>query len=278
MHPRRSESCSDVQCETPPSERRRASRDHRCERAHRQGGNEHSGREERGEECARSRRHDHSDDSGVDAGTDQRRSGRWESRSWKKPSPPEVVVSIIVFRYHAIRTSFSSPTTSSGVYIYRVPTRRNTHFPVVSGGQTSNRTQVFILHPLILGQLADNTVAAGGALHGGATTDRLMNLRVAVAQTVKRAMHTARRSGGRVSLGTFGRAQSRRNIERSLGRTQLTRLKGQLIQSSRGETRRSGRAVGGGSGIIRGSGRGMTVERDLLVCSSSGSSSHIQIW
>lgn len=93
----------------------------------------------------------------------------------------EVVVSIIMFRYHAIRTSFSNPTTSSDVYIYRVPTRRNTHFPVVSGGQTSNRTQVFILHPLILGQLADNTVAAGGAIHGGATTDRLMNLGVAVA-------------------------------------------------------------------------------------------------
>lgn len=284
VHPRRSESCSDAQRETPPSGRRRASRDHRCERAHRQGGNERSGREEQGEECARSRRHDHSDGSGADAGTGQRRSGRWESRSWKKQSPPEVVVSIIVFRYHAIRTSFSSPTTSSDIYIYRVPTRRDTHFPVVSGGQTSNRTQVFILHPLIFGQLADNTVAAGGALHGGATTDRLMNLRrVAVAQTVKRAMHTARRSGRRVSLRAFGRAQSRRNIERSLGRTQLTRLKGQLIQSSRGETRRSGRAVGGGggSGIIRGSGRGMTVERDLLVCSSGGSSSsssHIQIW
>lgn len=57
---------------------------------------------------------------------------------------------------------------------------------MVSGGQTSNRTQVFVLHPLILGQLADNTVAAGGALHGGATTDRLMSLTaVAVAQTVE---------------------------------------------------------------------------------------------
>lgn len=282
VHPRHSGSCSDAQCETPPSGRRRASRDHRCERAHRQGGNEHSDREEQGEECATSRRHGHSDGSGVDAGTDQRRSDRWESRSWKKPSPPEVAVSIIVFRYHAIRTSFSSSTTSSDVYIYRVPTRY-TYFPVVSGGQPSNRTQVFILHPLILGQLADNTVAAGGALHGGATTDRLMNLRVTVAQAVKRAMHTARRSGGRVSLRTFGRAQSRRNIEGGLGRTQLTRLKGQLIQSSRGKARRSGRAVdgGGGSGIIRGSGRGMTIERDLVCSSSSsssGSGSHIQIW
>lgn len=103
-----------------------------------------------------------------------------ESQLEEAESAWRVAVSIIVFRYHAIRTSFSSSTTSSDVYIYRVPTRY-TYFPVVSGGQPSNRTQVFILHPLILGQLADNTVAAGGAIHGGATTDRLMNLGVAVA-------------------------------------------------------------------------------------------------
>jgi len=109
-----------------------------------------------------------------------------ESQLEEAESAWRFVVSIIVFRYHAIRTSFSRPTTSSDVYIKHVPTRRDTHFPVVSGGQTSNRTQVFVLHPLILGQLADNTVAAGGALHGGATTDRLMSLTaVAVAQTVE---------------------------------------------------------------------------------------------
>jgi len=49
-------------------------------------------------------------------------------------------------------------------------------------------------------------------------------------------------------LRTLGRAQSGRNIERSLGRTQLARLKRQLIKSSRGETRRGGRVAGGGSG------------------------------
>lgn len=77
-------------------------------------------------------------------------------------------------------------------------------------------------------------------------------------------------------LRTFGRAQSGRNIERRLGRTQLTRLKWQLIKSSRGETRRGRRVVGGGSGsgIIGGSGRGMTVERDLVCNGSDNVSSH----
>lgn len=79
-------------------------------------------------------------------------------------------------------------------------------------------------------------------------------------------------------LRTFGRAQSRRNIERSLGRTQLTRLQWQLMESSRGETRRGGRVVGGGrrSGIIGGSGRGMTVEGDL-VCSDNVSGHSVEM-
>lgn len=82
-HRARSGSCLNVGRGFPPIGYTHASRDHMRAKGHRPGGTEHPGREGRGEECARSKRHDHSDGSGVDAGRDRTRSGRWGSRNWE---------------------------------------------------------------------------------------------------------------------------------------------------------------------------------------------------
>lgn len=141
---------------------------------------------------------------------------------------------------------------------------------------------MLVLHPLILGQLADPIRSAKGALHGGATTDGRLCLNRnlhRVVETVQGTMHAARGCWGRVFLGAFGRAQGSGHVQRSLGRAQLTRLQRQLVQVGGGEVRRSGRVVGGvirrgvgnvGSvGSIGGGGGGigrgrMTVERDVV--------------
>lgn len=46
----------------------------------------------------------------------------------------------------------------------------DTHFPVCTGRKTGHLTQVLILHPFVLGALAN---FAGLALHGGTASDRL---------------------------------------------------------------------------------------------------------
>lgn len=52
-----------------------------------------------------------------------------------------------------------------------------------------------------------------------------------------------------MSLGAFSGTQGRRDIERSLGRTQLARLERELVEGSGREARgRGGRVVGGGVG------------------------------
>lgn len=87
-HRARFGSCLNAGRGFPPIGYRHASRDHMRARGHRPGETGRLGREGRGEECARNRRHDHSDGSGVDAGRDRTRSGRWESRNWETPCRP----------------------------------------------------------------------------------------------------------------------------------------------------------------------------------------------
>ena len=125
-----------------------------------------------------------------------------------------------------------------------------------TGRKTGHLTQVLLLHPLILGALAN---FAGLALHGGTATDRL---RVLV-QAVERAMHTARWRNGRRFLGSLCRSQSGRDIEGTLERTQLARLQRQLVQRRSGHARGGGRIVGGsvGGGV---GWRGMTINGDLV--------------
>ena len=119
---------------------------------------------------------------------------------------------------------------------------RDTHFPVVTGGQTSHHPEMLGLHPFVFGNFAD---AAGLALHGGATTDRLGRVLV---QAVEGAMHAARRSDRGGLLRTLGRTQSRGDIQGSLGRAQLARLQRQLVKRGGGEAGRSGRVIGGSGG------------------------------
>ena len=131
-----------------------------------------------------------------------------------------------------------------------------THLPVVLGRQTSDITQRFILHPFILGQFADDggNRATVGALHGGAPGDGLVGVggggRVVQAVEGTGGMDTARRRGRRglmMLVVLFLRAlcwtQGSRDVERRLGRTQLTGLEGQLVGGGRVVGRGGGRMV-----------------------------------
>ena len=146
---------------------------------------------------------------------------------------------------------------------------QGTHLPVVLGRQTSDITQRFILHPFILGQFADDcgNRATVGALHGGAPGDGFVGVggggRVVQAVEGTGGMDTARWCRRRgllilLFLRAFSWTQGSWDVERSLWRTQLTGLEGQLV-------------VGGGRVVIRGS-RGVIV----VGGSGGGDSSHIQ--
>lgn len=140
-----------------------------------------------------------------------------------------------------------------------------THLPVILGGQTSDITQGFVLHPFILGQFADDCGhgATVGALHGGTTGDGFVDLgggrRVVQAVEGTGGMDTAWWRGRRGLLMLFLRAlrgtQGCRDVERRLWRTQLTGLEGQWV-------------VGGGRVVVGGGGR-------MVV---GGNSGHIQQW
>jgi len=134
--------------------------------------------------------------------------------------------------------------------------RITTHFPVLAGGQASHLTQGLILHPLVLGNLAD---AAGLALHGGAAADGLSRL----LQAVQGAMDASRRSDGRRLLWALGGTQSGGHVQRALERAQLARLQRQLVKSGGSQTGRSRGVIGGASGGRVGR-RGLTVDRDLV--------------
>ena len=126
---------------------------------------------------------------------------------------------------------------------------------MITSGKSSHFTKVFILHPLILRQLADGR-AAVVALHGRTTADR--NADFTFVQAVQRTVHAAGRSGrGGGLLRTLHRAQCGRNIKGTLERTELLRLKREVLIA-----RRSGR-------VIRGGGLGRVDRRRVAVDSES---------
>lgn len=140
------------------------------------------------------------------------------------------------------------------------------YLPVVLGGQTSNITQRFILHPFILGQFADGCRdrATVGALHGRAAADGFVGLgsgrRVVQAVEGTGGMDAARWCGRRglltLSLRPFRWTQGCRDVERRLWRPQLAGVEGQMV-------------LGGGRVVVGGGGRGgVDVGSD---------SSHIQV-
>jgi hypothetical protein len=124
---------------------------------------------------------------------------------------------------------------------------QNTHFPMLTGWKTSHLTEGLVLHPLVLGDLAD---IAGVALHGEATAEGFDGI---LAEAVQGTMHAARWGNRGRLLRALGRAESSWDIERALGRTQLAGLQRELVQRSRGEMGRSGRVVGGSIGSRVGS-------------------------
>lgn len=150
--------------------------------------------------------------------------------------------------------------------------RRNVlaYLPMIPGWEASHLAKLFILHPLVLSQLADSTTAAE-ALQSRATRDSFTSL--SVVQAVERSMHAAGRSGRRGLRGPLGRAQSCRNIERRLGRAQLAILKRKTLLARRGG------GVVGGSARTRVHGRRVAVYRDLVdggSCSGHNVSGHVE--
>lgn len=127
---------------------------------------------------------------------------------------------------------------------------------MISRGRTGDLAEVFIFHPLVLGEFGD---AAGGTVDGGATRDGVL-----LVETVERAMDAAGRGGRRGLLGTLGRAQGGRDIERGLGRAQLTRGEREILLTGRG-----GRVVGGGGGGGV-DGRRVAIDGDLVGSGSGG--------
>lgn len=140
---------------------------------------------------------------------------------------------------------------------------RKSYLPVIASGRPGHLAEVFIAHPLVLGELAD---AAGGTLDGGAATDGVL-----VLETVERAMDATGRGRRRGLLGTLGGTQGGRDIERRLGRAQLTGGEREILLTGRG-----GRVVGGrGGGGVDG-GR-MAVDGDLVRgCGGEDVSGHIE--
>lgn len=136
---------------------------------------------------------------------------------------------------------------------------------MVAFWSTRHLAQMLFSHPRILGQLADcalGRLAGHLTAHGGRGG-------IALVQTVERAMHAARRSGGRRLLRALGRAQGSRHVERRLGRADLARLQRQLVASGGGHARRGGRVVGGrvgGGGV----GSRMAIDRDLAGSGGGG--------
>lgn len=139
---------------------------------------------------------------------------------------------------------------------------------MITSGKTSDLTQVLILHPFILCQLADSRTAVV-ALHGRTASNRCTNFALvqAVERTVRTVNAAGRSRGRRGLLGTLSRAQGSRNVERALEGTKLLRLKRQVLIARRG------RRVICGRGLGRIDRRGMAVDGDLLASESRGSSS-----
>lgn len=111
-----------------------------------------------------------------------------------------------------------------------------TDLPVVPSWVTGYFTEGFSLHPLVLGGFADTTRLA---LHSGTTANRLD----VFIQAIERPMRTSGWGDRGGFLRALRRAQSSGDVKRALGRTQLARLKRQLVQRSSGQTGRSGRVI-----------------------------------
>lgn len=137
-----------------------------------------------------------------------------------------------------------------------------TDLPVIPSRGSGHLTQLFSLHPSILGQLADSALYA---IASRLTSDGCG--RISLIEAIQRSMNTAWRSDGRRFTWTFGRAQSGGNVEGRLGRSQLTRLQRQLVERGSDQTGRGGRIVGVGviRRVIR---RGLTIDCNLVAVGS----------
>lgn len=141
--------------------------------------------------------------------------------------------------------------------------QKATYFPVIAGWQARHFPERLVLHPFVLGNLAD---AARPALHGGSPANWLRRLLV---QTVQRAVNTARGSNQSSLLRTLCGPQSGGYIEGPLGRAQLAGLQRQLVQSGTRQPRRGGGVIGGGCRRRAGWGR-VAVDGDLVLRSGRG--------